>query len=235
MIIAVLNFSGNVGKSTIAAHLLHPRMNHAPIISVESLNVDASGDGVDVQRMRGRKFVDLMQQLMSLDGAIVDVGASNAEDFMLGMKSAHGSHEDFDCFVVPTVASSKQLLDTVNTITALSALGVAPTKIRVIFNNVSEGDLVQAEFAALLEHCERYADCVANPNAVIYSNELFTRLRGANTSVAELREDTTPWRERVRQAANDLERERCIQMLTLKRLSGSAGANLDAVFAVLFA
>lgn len=29
MKIAVLNFSGNVGKTTVAAHLLHPRMSNA--------------------------------------------------------------------------------------------------------------------------------------------------------------------------------------------------------------
>lgn len=235
MIIAVLNFSGNVGKSTIAAHLLHPRMNHAPIISVESLNVDAQSEGVEVQRMRGRKFLDLTQQLMSMGSAIVDVGASNAEDFMLGMKSAHGSHEDFDYFVVPTVASSKQLNDTVNTITALAALGVARHKIRLVFNNVSEGDLVQTEFAALLAHCERSSHCIADPDVVIYSNELFTRLRGAGTTVEALRADSTPWRERVREARTDEERNQAILMLTLKRLSGSAGSNLDAVFAALFA
>ena len=40
MKICVLNFSGNVGKSTIAAHLLQPRLN-AQVFSVESLNFDA--------------------------------------------------------------------------------------------------------------------------------------------------------------------------------------------------
>ena len=47
MKVCVLNFSGNVGKSTIAAHLLQPRLN-AQVFSVESLNVDASSDGVEV-------------------------------------------------------------------------------------------------------------------------------------------------------------------------------------------
>ena len=51
MKICVLNFSGNVGKSTVAAHLLQPRLN-AQVFSVESLNVDASSDGVEVARLR---------------------------------------------------------------------------------------------------------------------------------------------------------------------------------------
>ena len=50
MKVCVLNFSGNAGKSTIAAHLLQPRLN-AQVFSVESLNVDASSDGVEVARL----------------------------------------------------------------------------------------------------------------------------------------------------------------------------------------
>ena len=38
MKIAVLNYTGTVGKTTVAAHLLAPRMNGAPIIAVESVN-----------------------------------------------------------------------------------------------------------------------------------------------------------------------------------------------------
>ena len=38
MKIAVINFSGNVGKSTVARHLLLPRVEGADLISVESLN-----------------------------------------------------------------------------------------------------------------------------------------------------------------------------------------------------
>jgi len=41
MKVVVINFSGNVGKSTIAAHLLKPRMNDAKIFSIETLNVSA--------------------------------------------------------------------------------------------------------------------------------------------------------------------------------------------------
>ena len=61
MKVCVLNFSGNVGKSTIAAHLLQPRLN-AQVFSVESLNVDASSDGVEVARLRGKHYNDLLQR-----------------------------------------------------------------------------------------------------------------------------------------------------------------------------
>ena len=41
MKIAVINFSGNVGKTTIARHLLLPRIDGAELFSVESLNAAA--------------------------------------------------------------------------------------------------------------------------------------------------------------------------------------------------
>ena len=44
MKIAVINFSGNVGKTTIARHLLLPRIDGAELFSVESLNA-ADGEG----------------------------------------------------------------------------------------------------------------------------------------------------------------------------------------------
>ncbi len=50
MKIAVMNFSGNVGKSTIAQHLLLPRMADAELITVESINSDDSGQ----EPMRGK-------------------------------------------------------------------------------------------------------------------------------------------------------------------------------------
>ena len=80
MKIAVLNFSGNVGKTTIAAHLLKPRMGEAPVWSVESVNMGADADGIDVEKMKGKKFGDLAGELMLLDSAIVDVGGRFPEN-----------------------------------------------------------------------------------------------------------------------------------------------------------
>ncbi len=40
MKVAVINFSGNVGKTTIAGHLLVPRIDGAELIAVETINAD---------------------------------------------------------------------------------------------------------------------------------------------------------------------------------------------------
>ena len=40
MKLAVINFSGNVGKTTVARHLLAPRIPGCQVVSVESINAD---------------------------------------------------------------------------------------------------------------------------------------------------------------------------------------------------
>ena len=110
MIIAVINFSGNVGKTTTARHLLSPRLNNAEVIPVESINADTLENEV---MLRGKEYGALQRYLATLEHAVVDVGASNIEDFISLMQEYRGSHEEFDLFIVPTVPPLKQQRDTV--------------------------------------------------------------------------------------------------------------------------
>lgn len=235
MKIAVINFSGNVGKTTVAGHLLKPRMTDAPIFSVESLNIDASADGIEVEKLRGKKFGELQDQLMRLDAAIVDVGASNVEDFLKLMQQYAGSHEEFDYFVIPVVKEKKQQADTVNTILALAKIGVPHRKIRLLFNKVEIDEDTQDEFAALFGLAERDKNFTLNPNAVIYANEVFERLKAVGKSLGEIVADPVDYRAKLRQATDEDEKDFCVQMVALKRLAVTANANLDDAYKALFA
>jgi hypothetical protein len=170
MKVAVINFSGNVGKSTISAHLLHPYMGNCPIFSVESLNIDTAADGMEVERIRGKKFGDLQEQLLVLDTAIIDIGASNVDDFLKMMAKYHGSHEDFDYFLIPVVKEKKQQADTINTIRSLAGMGIPAKKIKIVFNKLESDDIVEEEFSAIfgLHHLEK--NFTLMPQAVIYYN-----------------------------------------------------------------
>ncbi len=234
MKVAVLNFSGNVGKTTVAGHLLKPRMGDAPIYSIESINTGADADGLDVEKMRGKKFGELVDEIMPLDTAIVDVGASNVEDFLKLMQQFDGSHEEFDFFVVPVVKEKKVQADTVNTIRALQKLGIEKKRIRLVFNKVEVDEAVADEFAALFGLAEAEKSCVVKPEAVIYSNEVFERLKAVGKSLGEITADETDYRARLRQAADDDEKELCVRMVALKRLAVTANKNLDDVFKALF-
>jgi hypothetical protein len=125
--VAVINLSGNVGKTTIARHLLVPRIEGAQFIAFESINAD-EGHG---QSLRGRQFAELQEHLQTLDSVVADIGASNVEDLLDLMRKYQGSHENFDYFVIPTVATLKQQQDTIAILAELARLGVPASQLRV--------------------------------------------------------------------------------------------------------
>ena len=219
MKVCVLNFSGNVGKSTIAAHLLQPRLN-AQVFSVESLNVDASSDGVEVARLRGKHYNDLLQRLMKLDDAIVDVGSSNVEDFLKMMQHYADSQEEFDLFVVPVVKDGKQQADTVNTIRALRAIGVPAAKILVLINKVETDDDLRTDFAGVFGFCAS-GEATIPEGGVIFANELFAMLKSQQLSISALNDDATDYRQRLRAAANEDEQDAAIQMIAICNSTGA--------------
>ncbi len=217
MKVVVINFSGNVGKTTVAGHLLKPRMGNAPIFSVESINVDASADGLDVEKMKGKKYGNLVQELMKLDDAIVDVGASNVEEFIKLMQQYDSSHEEFDYFVIPVVKEKKQQADTINTIQALKRLGIAKNKIRVVFNKAEVDDEIEEEFQSILGYANQEKSFLANPKAVIHVNEVFERMKEVGKSLGDITADPTDYRAKLREAKDDDEKDHCVRMVALKR------------------
>lgn len=235
MKIVVLNFSGNVGKTTVAAHLLKPRMGDTPVYSIESVNTGADADGVAVEKMLGKKFGELVDELMSLDMAIVDVGASNVEDFLKHMQQYSGSHEEFDLFIVPVVKERKVQADTINTILALNAIGIDRMRIRTVFNRVEMDEFVEDEFAPVFGFAKAQKLFIANPACSIYTNEVFERLKEVGRSLGDITNDQTNYRELLRQTAREDEEQRqfLTGMVAIKRLAVFANENLDTVYRVL--
>ncbi|MFC3945612.1 plasmid stabilization protein [Pseudomonas gingeri NCPPB 3146 = LMG 5327] len=235
MKIAVVNFSGNTGKTTLSDSLLSPRMGGVRF-AVETINAGASDDAAEIERLKGRQFGELSEILMTEDNAVVDVGASNVEDFFKYMGQFAGSHEEFDYFLVPTVSEKKQQADTINTIKTLAALGVPRSRILVVFNKVEidDADDLPHTFAALMGFHELEKKFTLKRDAVIYSNEVFERLRALKTSIAAVVQDTTDYREQLRAAQDDAAKEQAKRMISVQRLAKSAWQNLDQVYATLF-
>ena len=235
MKVAVINFSGNVGKTTVATQLLGPRID-ADQYAVETINAGATDENHRLVRLKGKDFGDLQEDLMVKDAAIVDVGASNAEDFIKMMAQFSGSHEEFDHFVVPVVAEKKQQADTINTIKTLARLGVPAKKIRVVFNRVDPEDSqnIDSLFAGVVGFHQAEKLFTLKTNAVIYHNEIYDRLRQLKTTVADLMTDDTDYRAVIRATDNEDEKLKAVAMVSAQRLAKSAHANLDETFKVLF-
>lgn len=234
MKVAVINFSGNVGKTMIASHLLKMKQADAKVFSVESINTGADAEGIEVEKIRGRKFGELVDELMLLDDAIVDVGASNVEEFIKLMQQFAGSHEEFDYFVVPVVKEKKVQADTVNTIRALAALGIDRDRIRVVFNKVEVDDSVEDEFAAIFGLAQLDNSFIVSRKATIYANEVFERIKAVGKSLGDIVADRTDYRAQLKSASTDEDKERLVQMIALKRLAVTAEKNMGDVHETLF-
>jgi hypothetical protein len=229
MKIAVINFSGNVGKSTVARYLLVPRLRNAQLIAIESINSDGSQD----EAIRGKQFGQLQEALALMEDAVIDVGASNVEDFINLMTQYKGSHEDFDFFVVPTVSRAKQQRDTISTIEALADIGIPAKKIRLVFNMVEMDEQVEQVFGGLFEYHLSAKRFTLKPDAVIHVNDIFGKFNGAQKSIADVLADPTDFKEQIKTATSDLEKLKFAQMLSVKRLAIGVAEELDAVFKTL--
>lgn len=229
MKICVINFSGNVGKSVISQHLLKPRLENSEIIAVESINSDGTND----EKIKGKRYSDIMDKVMEHDNAIIDVGASNVEDFIQQMNKAIGSHEEFDYFIVPTIYKNKQITDTVATIEALSEMGIEKERIRVLFNLIDEDTILRKDFAPIFETTDIASISI---NAVIQENELFNRLHEIEnfSSINNLVIDNTNYRELIQQTNDKSERLIYSRRLGLKRLAVGVERMLDNTFKELF-
>lgn len=234
MKVAVLNYSGSVGKTIVASHLLAPRMNHAPIFAVETTNETAADLGLDIDQLRGEQFGKLFRDLLRLHDAIVDVGASNIEDFLAAMTRYEGAYEEIDFFVLPVIGTGKAQRETIKTITALVNLGVAPERIRVLFNRVQSD--VEEEFLPVLTYASKTGDFVANAQALVYENEVFELLADARTSIADVLADQTDYRNLLRQAdhADTARITHLTNRHALRALAKPVDRQLNIAFAALF-
>jgi hypothetical protein len=229
MKLAVINFSGNVGKSTVARHLLKPRIPGAELIAIESINADSGDD----QALRGRQFGELQEYLQLAEDVIVDIGASNVEDLLSAMKRFRGSHADYDFFIVPTVPALKQQQDTIATLVELSRLGTPPDKIRVLFNMVEDADDVKRAFDAVLSFLAANPIAEVTTSCQIGANEIFGRVRRTGVELSALVADETDYKAAIAAASGQADKLALAQRLASRRLALGVVPELDACFAAL--
>jgi hypothetical protein len=180
------------------------------------------------------QFGKLFRGLLTLDDAIVDIGASNIEEFLAHMSRYDLSHEEIDQFVLPVVPTGKAQRETIKTVAALSDLGVTANRIRVLFNRV-ESD-VDEEFLALLTYAKKTGEFIASPQAVIFENEVFELLADKRITIASILADQTDYRQLLREA-DPKDRKRISHlsdMHTLKALARPVDRQLDRAFQALF-
>ena len=118
--LAILNISGNVGKTTLGQTFLKPRLEGAEIIKVETLNSDGTND----EKLSAKEYGEIIKRIDDSECTIIDVGSSNIEQFLVQMNEYQGSHDLIDYFIVPVVREAKQQIDSIQTITTPIAISV---------------------------------------------------------------------------------------------------------------
>ncbi len=229
MKIAVINFSGNVGKTTIARHLLKPRIQGADLVSIESANADEG----EANALRGKDFNELQQYMQTVDNLIVDIGASNVEDLLVLMRKFKGSHEDFDYYIIPTISDTKQQKDTATTAIKLVAMGVPAEKIKIILNRVEDMEKPAKQFNTLIEFLDATPTATISLDCIISENEIYQRLRHDARSIKDLANDKTDFKALIVKAKDQTAKLALAESLAIKRLASGVLPELDACFAAL--
>ncbi|ARP92004.1 plasmid stability protein StbB [Bordetella genomosp. 9] len=234
MKVAVLNYSGSVGKTVIASHLLAPRIAEAQIIAVESTNESAADLGLTVEQLRGEQFGRLFRKLLMASAAIVDVGASNIEDFLAELVKYDQAHHEIDFYVVPVVSTGKAQRETIKTVQALAAIGVPPERVRLVFNRV-DSDVFE-EFAAMFGYARQAGGFMANPEAVVFENEVFDLLANRRTTIKDVLADGNDYRQQLREAdrSDTALISRLSDLHALQSLARPVDRQLDRAFDALF-
>ena len=238
MKIAVVNLIGNIGKSTISSNLLFPRMgiSDQDFISVETSNSGAEANGIDVVKMKGKKFGDLFDKLLRSDSMLVDVGSSNADDFLKYLQQFSDSHEEFDYFVIPVTEDSRAQDETLKTVEILRMIGVEKDKIRIVFNRMEVEDFAEIPqiFQQMFFLSSSNKSCVINKSATIFNNEVFGLMRDNGLSLDLVNNDDTDYRAKRREAKSAAEVDTAITMIKIKSLAKTANNNFNDVYEVLF-
>lgn len=240
MSIAIASCTGNVGKTTVTRELLAPRLPDMSVRQIESINTDES-NGPQVEVMIAARFDELHEELMLGRQLLVDIGASNVEEYLNRLKEAKGSHEDYAFFVLPTEAGKKQLKDTLKTITLLDGLGVEPERIRVLFNKVelvgSEPveQTLRRQFAELFHQYERFGNFTLNPAALIPKSDIFSIAAEAGITVHDIAGNAVDYKAQLAAADGNAEKQRLVRLVGLKRKALSIHPQLDRAFNALTA
>lgn len=243
-IIAVMALTGKVGKSVAAHNLLLPRMPGAKLFRIETINVSGqAGSETEIQQLKGREIEKLLKALSNTELAVVDVGTSNVETFMIELTKDVGAQKMFDFFLVPVESNASKINEFeefMKTVIQLNKLGVEPSRIKVVFNKHLIDTEVEIEMARVFNFHKKYPIFTLDGRAVIHQTDLFKSLATVKKSFEEVRSDTFDYWKKLRQTPpattreEEKEREYMVAMHRAQGLVQGVNAELDVVFAVLF-
>lgn len=223
--LAVLNNSGNVGKSTLCKTLLKPRLDGSEIIKVETINTDGANDN----KLSAKEFDEILKRIDDTECTIIDIGSSNVEQFMIQMLEFQGSHELIDYFIIPVSPQEKQQNDTINTINALLNAGVKKEKLKIIFNLAEKDIAINKQFSIFVSD-KTSKEIIGDTLAIVYHNNIFNILNKLEMKYEDVYNDNRDFRTLIRTAESREERQYLSNLRTVKMLMNGFNSDLDIAF-----
>ena len=135
--------------------------------------------------------------------------------------------------MIPTVPALKQQQDTIATLAELTRIGIPASKLRVVFSQVEDDAKVSETFDTLLAFIEENPPTQANTLCRLGANEIYERVKGAGTGLAELASDDTDYKALIAKAKDTTEKLAWAQRLATRRLASGVVPELDECFAAL--
>ncbi|HGJ5884497.1 StbB family protein [Arsenophonus sp.] len=178
MKVAVINYSGSVGKTLVSTYLLAPRMKDVKFFSVETINQSATDLGIeDVVSLKGDDFSKMIEDIVFEDSAIIDIGASNVEQFLMSMSRFDGGANEFYLYFIPVTKEDKAIKESMKTAHTLKKAGVEKDKIVFVPNRITPGEDVEKVLEAIFSFVKETNIGKIDKNSVIYDSEVYEYLR----------------------------------------------------------
>lgn len=233
-VIAVATSAGSAGKTTVATHCLHPRLENPRMLAVDTANITAAHFGITTEVFGGNEFNRLFAEIMNdtESDIVIDVGGSKEGiEFISGMRQAKGQTE-ISHFLVPAMPEFKDQDAAMKTIQLLLNQNVDPQKIKVVFmkyvRNVSD------EFDHLLNGMT-FKGIPVDLRASIEVTPLFDLLSAHGVSLSTMLADKTDYKAKMLTFPKGApERDQCIDMRIAQGSAEEVDRNLQQVFDALF-
>lgn len=231
--VAIVNYSGSVGKTLAATYLFKPRMPTARFFAVETINLSAKDLGIEeVVSLKGDNVGELIQEIVFEDDAIIDIGASNIEPFLAAASKFEGALLEFDCFVIPVTPDDKAWQESIKTAIALSKAGIKREKIVFLPNRIKNSP--EEDIDAVYQWVKEKKLATIHPKAFIFDSEIFGYLAHYKMSFEELLSvDAEEFKKKAKETTDKDEREAAARRYRWMKLAAPVKRNLDSAFGIL--
>lgn len=252
--IAVLNKSGNVGKTTLVSCMMAPRVpNLAQVAYVELSNAMVEAIPGPIGKIYGaHEFADVENELLDArrknKSMIVDFGASDFATTFEMLAQFSLFKNAIDLFVIPCGPEGKIQIDTVDVLSDIHDLGIDISRVRVLFNQVKLRDKknLRRIFSMIFDkQSEVLTDTgttfIANEQLVMFEAEVFKQIAMLNrvscdqVSMAKMLADTTDYEAAVLAEEDDDRKFYLSRLDSIRGLAINTDRTLSAVFESLIA